>query len=85
MRFQITIKPLHSSLTHDEVAIFIVNAPNWATAQIMCTNRIERMILRPEEVSTEIVYASKEEDMIRAGSLARVETVHTFPSDPPKG
>ena len=43
------------------------------------------MVLRPEEVTTEIVYASKEEDMIRAGSLARVETAHTFPSDPPKG
>ena len=85
MRFQITIKPIRPGLVHDEIAVFIVNAPNWETAQFMCDNRRDKMVLRPEEVTTEIVYASKEEDMIRAGSLARVETAHTFPSDPPKG
>ena len=80
MRFQITIKPKTPGLVHDEVAVFIVNAPNWATAQIMCDNRREKMVLKREEAFTEIVYASTEDSMIRSGSFNRIETSHQFPS-----
>lgn len=80
MRFQITIKPKTPGLIHDEVAVFIVNAPNWETAQFMCDNRREKMVLKPEEAFTEIVYASKEDSMIRSGSFNRVETAHQIPS-----
>ena len=73
MQFQITIKPKANTTSHDEVAIFIVNAPNWETAALMCNNRIERMLLKKEDVHTEIVYASKEEGTIRAGGLNKVE------------
>ena len=75
MRFQITIRPKANVQSHDEIAVFIVNAPNWETAQIMCDNRREKMILRPDEVETEIIYASKEANMVRSGMYLRTETV----------
>ena len=73
MRFQITIKPKAHATSHDEVAIFIVNAPNWETAALMCNNRIERMILKREDVYTEIAYASDEKDTVRHTQLCKTE------------
>ena len=79
MRFQITFK-IHPEDHFVTNAVFIVDAQNWQGAACQSTLLKQALGLNPEQVVCEIVYASKEEDMIRAGSLVRVETVHTFPS-----
>lgn len=74
MRFQIAFK-IHREDHFTTNAVFVINADNWDDAACKASLLKQAMGLNPEQVQSEIIYASKDHDMIRSGSLHRVETV----------
>lgn len=82
MKFQITIRTaptVEDTLAH--LSVFIVDAPNWDMAASRVVALGVALGLEFGQYESEIIYASKEDNTIRAGSLHRFEAVHTFPSE----
>ena len=72
MRFQfnVKVKPGYSEISNMAI---VFEAPTWAKASETAMIMLRQLGIKPEECNTEIVYAAKEEGVIRASNLHAVE------------
>lgn len=68
MRFQFNVK-VHPGQSEIQNMAIVFIAPNWTAAQETSLIMLRQLGIKPEHCNTEIVYADREENVIRAGSL----------------